>query len=94
MNDAADVVWKLISVLDGYITDYEPFKLIKEDRDKTENIIWNILYGLHHISMMLTPFMPETSDKISDLLGASLDKNGSPVSFAAKKVETPLFERK
>ena len=42
VNNAADIVWELIGTLDGYITDYEPFKLIKEDKEKTENIIWNI----------------------------------------------------
>lgn len=94
VNSAADVVWGLIGTLDGYISDYEPFKLIKEDKDKTENIIWNILYGLHNVSLMLSPFMPETADKISVLLGASVDEEGIPISFQTKKVETPLFERK
>ena len=94
VSNAADVVWKLIGILDGYITDYEPFKLVKEDKHKTENIIWNILYGLHHVSLMLAPFMPETSDKVDNLLGASLDEGGTPVSFMTKKVETPLFERR
>jgi methionyl-tRNA synthetase len=94
VNNAADVTWKLIGILDGYITDYEPFKLIKEDKDKTENIIWNILYGLYYVSLMLTPFMPETGDKIYNLLGVSLDDEGTPVSFSTKKIEKPLFERK
>jgi len=94
INNAADVAWKLIGILDGYITDYEPFKLIKTEKQKTENIIWNILYGLHYVSSMLTPFMPETANKISELIGVSLDEEGIPVSFETKKVETPLFERK
>jgi len=93
VNDAADVVWKLIGMLDGYVTDYEPFKLIKEDREKTENIVWNLLYGIHFVSLMLTPFMPDTADKINTLLGASLDDKGAPLSFDTKKVESPLFAR-
>ena len=94
INDAADEVWSLIGILDGYIADYEPFKLIKEDAVKTENIIWNILYGLHYVSLMLEPFMPSTAHKIKELLDVSLDEKGIPVSFKTKKVEEPLFIRK
>ncbi len=94
INIAADEIWRLIGILDGYITEYEPFKLIKKDKDKTENIIWNVLFGLYYIQQMLYPFMPETSEKIKKLICASLDENGIPVSFKTKLPEAPLFLRK
>ncbi len=94
INKAADNIWQLIGLLDGYIADYEPFKLIKEDREKTENIIWNILFGLYHISHMLDPFMPSTSEKIKELIGVSLGEDGTPMSFNTKLPESPLFLRK
>ncbi len=94
INTAADEIWKLISLLDGYIADYEPFKLIKKDKEKTENIIWNVLFGLYHISDMLNPFMPDTSEKIKELIGVSFGEDGVPVSFNTNLPEAPLFLRK
>ena len=94
INMAADNIWELIGLLDGYIADYEPFKLVKEDKEKTENIIWNVLFGIYHISNMLSPFMPATSEKIKDLITVSINSSGELVSFKTKIPESPLFLRK
>lgn len=94
INQGADVVWALIAALDGYVTDHEPFKSIKEDKEKTENIIWNLLYGLFYVAYALIPLMPRTAEKIFVLLGAVLDENGAPVSFRPTAPESPLFLRK
>lgn len=93
VNIATDIVWELVAILDRYITDNEPFKLIKEDRVKTENIIWNLLYGLFYVAYMLSPVMPETAEKIRKLLGAELDENSTPLSFITKPLKTPMFLR-
>ena len=92
VQQAADIVWDLIGLLDGYITDYEPFKLIKEDKDKTENILWNVLYGIYFVSGMVDPILPDTAGKIKELLGAVI-KDGAPISFQTKKLKEPLFKR-
>jgi methionyl-tRNA synthetase len=95
INKAADVVWELIGTLDGYITDYEPFKLIKEDKKRTENIIWNLLYGLVFVSKMLEPFMPKTAKEINVLLGGiSFDDKNEPMLFNIKVPESQMFARK
>lgn len=93
-NEAADVIWKLIGYLDGYIADYEPFKLVKSDKTKTENIIWNLLYGLYYVATMLDPIMPKTTEHLTALLGAMLDEEGKPVSFKVTGVTEPLFKRR
>jgi methionyl-tRNA synthetase len=53
-----------ISVLDGYIQHYAPFKLIKTDKDKTAAVLYNCLCGIEKIAWSIRPYMPETSDKI------------------------------
>lgn len=93
INKAADVAWSVIQELDHYITDYEPYKLIKEDPEKTAQVLWSILYGLHGVAKMIAPFMPTTSDKILDLLGATYDQNKNPIKFQTKELSTPLFAR-
>ena len=87
---ASEYIWLLIKKLDGYITDYEPYKLVKTDKEKTEAILANLLYGISVIADILSPFMPETSEKIADLLGGDSEQ----ISFSVKTVDTPLFPRK
>jgi len=93
INKGADVIWELISHLDQFITDYEPFKLVKTDRDKTEAIIWGLLFGLREVAQMLVPIMPDTAQRISLLVGAS-DVNVDEIVFNSKAPVEPLFMRK
>lgn len=93
INDAADVIWKGIATLDLYITDNKPFKLIEEDKEKTENIVWSLLYGLNLISYMILPIMPNTGEKIKKLLGAEISDDGEPISFRTQSLKEPMFKR-
>jgi len=92
LQQATDAVWKLIGLLDGYISDYEPFKLIKEDPRKTENILWNILNGLKEVAHMVKPVLPETAEKIEKSLGADA-VDGNEIVFNVIPLEAPLFAR-
>ncbi|MCK9351456.1 MAG: methionine--tRNA ligase [Candidatus Pacebacteria bacterium] len=91
LGKAAETVWVLLKRLDGYITDYEPYKLVKTDKERTEAVLANLLFGINAAADMLSPFMPETSEKIHELLGSpKIDTT----SFTVKTVDTPLFPRK
>ncbi|MFZ2831544.1 MAG: methionine--tRNA ligase [Minisyncoccia bacterium] len=93
INKAADVIWELIGHLDQFITDYEPFKLVKTDRLAAEAIIWGLLYGLRDVGMMLAPMMPKTAEKIALLIGF-YDVNVDGIVFNAVPPKEPLFMRK
>ncbi|MEK7538543.1 MAG: methionine--tRNA ligase [Patescibacteria group bacterium] len=95
INKAADVVWEFIGKLDQYVTDYEPFKLIKTDPATAEKVIWALIYGLQEVAHMTEPFIPEASQKIQMLIGSSVagEKEGSLVFFT-KAPLAPLFMRK
>ena len=92
VNKAADVVWELVGSLDQYIADYEPFKLVKTDKEAAEKIIWAVMYGIVEIAEMITPFLPDTAVKVKALLGAS-EKEGEH-TFASHVPSEPLFMRK
>ncbi len=92
INKAADVIWELIGHLDQFVTDYEPFKLVKTDKAATEKVLYGLLYGLREVSEMLVPMMPETAKKIAELVGASVDDGA--MSFVSKAPTDPLFMRK
>lgn len=81
LQKAADLIWEKIAKLDTYITETEPFKTIKEDKEKAVKDIIYVMTGLYTISCMLEPFMPETSQTIKTLLKEH------------KVPEQPLFKR-
>jgi len=81
-NKVMDFVWEKIGELDAQIQETQPFKLVKEDKEKAVEIIKELVRDLYLIARLLNPFMPETSEKIKNLA----KENKSP--------ETPLFLRK
>ena len=93
INKGADVIWELIGHLDQFVTDYEPFKLVKTDKGATEAVLWGLLYGLREVGQMLVPIMPDTAEKIAILVGAS-DVNADEIVFNSKAPVEPLFKRK
>jgi methionyl-tRNA synthetase len=75
IDKAADVVWGLIAFMDAYIAETEPFKTIEEDEEKArQDILWEV-------SVLLSPFMPETAETIQ----RCIEEKRPP--------ETPLFRR-
>lgn len=94
LQNASDGIWELIRVLDHYVTHYEPYKLVKTDKEKTEGIIWNLLYGLAKVALFLEPIMPVTAERLTLLLGATNSPDGEPVTFHTGVLSAPLFVRK
>jgi methionyl-tRNA synthetase len=80
-SKAMDYIWGEIAGLEKYIAETEPYKLIKTDEEKAGGIIAYLTLRLWDISVMLVPFMPETSSKIQEYL-------------VNREVSEPLFERK
>ncbi|MBW6440481.1 methionine--tRNA ligase [Patescibacteria group bacterium] len=54
----------VVPKLNNYIDYSEPWKLIKEDKEQTAIVVYNLLESLRQIAWMIRPFLPETSDKI------------------------------
>ncbi len=82
LKKAADIVWAEIGELDTMIQTTAPFKLIKTDKEKAIEIISELAVRLYNVACMLAPLLPETSEKIKDII-----KNNS-------MPEKPLFMRK
>ena len=54
----------VVPKLNNYVDYSQPWKLIKEDKEKTAIVVYNLLESLRHIAWMIYPFLPETSIKI------------------------------
>jgi len=74
-------IWHKIAELDLYIQETEPFKLVKEDAVRAVELIQNQVLKLASIAQALTPFMPETAEKILK-------------AIQENRIAGPLFPRK
>ena len=66
-NDAISLIWQLVSIGDKYIDDKKPWTLKPESKEFKE-IIGSLLFLISNIGTLLLPFLPETSEKISEQL--------------------------
>ena len=63
-NEALESIWQLISVCDEYIEKNKPWELAKNNPEKFNSIINDLLATIKEIANLLKPFIPETSEKI------------------------------
>ncbi len=82
VQKAATILTVEMSKLDGRIQSTEPFKLVKQDKEKGAAIITELVIGLYTVARMLNPILPQTSAKIKALIKAHLTPS------------EPLFPRK
>lgn len=61
LTEAISVLFDFYSLLDKYVQDYEPFKLVKYDEKKAGFVLWNLAWHIARSSHLLEPFMPHTA---------------------------------
>jgi methionyl-tRNA synthetase len=65
LHNALEEIWKFIRDSNKYVNDKEPWK----NEKNREMVLYNLLESLRIISILIQPFIPETSDKINKQLG-------------------------
>jgi methionyl-tRNA synthetase len=72
LKEASDAIWEEIACEDLLIQENQPFKLLKsensKDKEKGITTVESCLRSLFEISLILEPFLPETSMKIQSLI--------------------------
>ncbi|MCX6761381.1 MAG: methionine--tRNA ligase [Candidatus Moranbacteria bacterium] len=79
-DQALASIWKIISDDNKFIGENKPWELVKTDEVKFKKVMEKLLSDLSLISVLLLPFMPETSEKIKKAL-------------ETKKLDEVLFAR-
>jgi methionyl-tRNA synthetase len=71
LHKALIAIWEFINVTNKYIVENEPWTLGKDpaNKEKLTAIMYNLLAALRAIAILLTPFMPQTSEKILRQIG-------------------------
>jgi len=71
LNRALEEVWFFLNIVNKYLADNEPWKLAGqlEKRDRLARVIFQAICSIRGASYLLYPVMPQTSEKIWELLG-------------------------
>ncbi len=64
-------VMRLASQVNQYLSDQEPWKVIKGDRERAATILYTALCCVDNLKIMMTPFLPFTSQRLHEMLGYS-----------------------
>ena len=77
---ALEELWKLINMANRYIENTKPWNLAKENKAEELKRFIRLLYEvLKTVSMVLTPFMPDTAESIRGQLGTDKINKGNPL---------------
>ncbi|MBI2545143.1 MAG: methionine--tRNA ligase [Candidatus Aenigmarchaeota archaeon] len=66
LNEALEGAWEFIRATNKYVNENEPWKLQGKE---LSNVLYNLLEACRVISILVSPFIPETSEKINEQLG-------------------------
>src|SRR6266508_1922787 len=60
---------RLSDLANKYVSDQEPWKLVKGDRDRAATVLYVALRAVDSLKVLFTPFLPFSSQKLHELLG-------------------------
>lgn len=70
-KQALEAAWRAISAANVYVDEQAPWKLRKEDPARMETVLYVLLEAIRQIAILLQPFMPESHEKMLDLLAVA-----------------------
>lgn len=94
--DAIDTVLNLAKRSNKYIDETAPWVLAKDENKKARlgTVLFNLLEAIRYIAVLLSPFMPETSEKIFEQMNCDVKSYDSLAEFGKTKPGTKVGEAK
>jgi len=71
LNEALEKIWEFVRATNKYINENEPWKLKGKELG---NVLYNLLEACRIISILISPFLPETAEKINKQIGVKAGK--------------------
>ena len=98
ITQALEEIWKLVRRLNQYVEETRPWDLAKDESesDRLDQVLYNLGEGLRVTTLLLHPYMPQTTDRLLEALAepsrelAELGSQGG-----ARRIERipPLFPK-
>ncbi len=101
VSDTLEAIFNLAKRCNKYIDETMPWALAKDEakKDRLGAVLYNLLESIRFLAVLLSPFIPETAEKIFAQLNTDIKSYDSLESFGALKVggtvgkAEPLFGR-
>lgn len=101
VSDTLDAIFTLVKRCNKYIDETAPWALAKDESKKARlgTVLYNLLESIRFVAVLLSPFLPETSEKILSQINTDIKDYDSLSAFGALKAGTvvgkaePLFAR-
>lgn len=101
VSDTLDAIFTLAKRCNKYIDETAPWALAKDESKKARlgTVLYNLLESIRFVAVLLSPFLPETSEKILAQINTGIKDYDSLSAFGALKAGTvvgkaePLFAR-
>ena len=101
VSDTLDAIFTLAKRCNKYIDETAPWTLAKDESKKARlgTVLYNLLESIRFVAVLLSPFLPETSEKILSQMNTDIKDYDSLSAFGALKAGTvvgkaePLFAR-
>ena len=92
--DAVEAVLNLAKRSNKYIDETMPWALAKDENKKARlgTVLYNLLEAIRYIAILLTPFMPQTAEKIFEQMNCDIKDYDSMNTFGALKAGTKVNE--
>ena len=92
--DAVEAVLNLAKRSNKYIDETMPWALAKDENKKARlgTVLYNLLEAIRYIAILLTPFMPQTAEKIFEQMNCDIKDYDSMNTFGALKSGTKVNE--
>ncbi len=101
VSDALEAIFNLAKRSNKYIDETMPWALAKDEAQKERlgTVLYNLLEAIRFVSVLVSPFMPDTAVKIREQMNCNIDSYDSLEAFGALEsgknvgAATPLFGR-
>ena len=91
-NKALSAIWEFIALVNRYVDSTAPWKLAKEQeqREKLKTVLWTLAESVRAISVLIYPFLPETSRNIRGKIGLPMEIRAENMGWRQTKAGTKV----
>jgi methionyl-tRNA synthetase len=102
LTEALDRIMRLAQFGNKFFNDSAVWEVVKEDKNKAAQILYNCIQIINSLRILISPFIPQASKRVSNLLGVEdmqpivgedFWKFNELKSFTIAKDPAPLFEK-
>lgn len=80
LNMALENIWGLIAMSNKYVEETKPWNLAKEGKsDELKSFIRLLVDSLREVALVISPFLPQTSQSITEQLGQDVINKANPL---------------